>query len=116
MNAFNKFSPPDSKKHTEWVDAVDSYCRSLAGSEAAHAEVTTVLEQVQAAVHSGQVEFDRANAAQGVDFMNGLLDAVRRVMPSATTWSFQKLVPPSMALFVQPEDDTRFGFQAMFTL
>ncbi len=116
MNAFKPFSPPGSKNHTEWVDAVDSYCRALAGSETASAQVTALLEQVRAAVNSGLVEFDRSNVAQGVDFMNGLLAAVRYVTPTATSWDFQSYLPPSMALFVQPEDDTRFGFQAMFTL
>lgn len=113
MNAFNRFNRPDSTDPKEWAAAVEDYCQSMPGQ----AEVQAVLAQVQHAMREGALRFERGNVPQAVDFVNGVMKAVRQVDGSVSAWSLTHLVPSSVVNFVQPnEAGTQFAFQPMYTL
>lgn len=116
MNAFKNYSPPNSVDPNEWAESVEQHCRALQGSEGAQQEVQRVLSSVEAAVKSGAVKFLKGDVAEAVNFANWVLDSVRSVDPSFTVWQCPELCPPSVALFVQPNEEGRFSFQPMFTL
>ena len=116
MNAFKTFNPPESADPNEWAESVEQHCRALQGAEGAQQEVRKVLTHVEAAVKSGLVRFLKGDVAEAVTFANWVLDSVQLVEPGFTGWNCPQLCPASVALFVQPDENGRFSFQAMFTL
>lgn len=115
MNAFHKFNPPESDNSAAWSEAVEAYCHSLEGAEERGPAVKEVVNFVRDAVSSQRVRFKRGDVPEALGFLNGVLQALRKVEPTVTAWDLNDLVPPCSRVFVVP-DEGEFKYERVFTL
>ncbi len=109
---------PQTSNPDDWIDSTQRYVASanVVGPDLVQSRIHDVLEYIQEAMNSGRIRFKNGEVKEGMDFANKVLTFLRRHDGSLTSWNCTQLVPPSVALFVQPVEDGRFNFQPMFTL